>query len=873
MLNLNTLLSLIFQCKKTGAGKLGNGRIYVKLMSIISDRENEEISAELDILRKFGSFTTDPTAYSRIDKFLNRYIKTGKNYPFQLFKFQKFEDNYSNNLNYIAKTKTLCNEILDERKIQQFTYTLLEIIRQDSNVDALICGNRKISKTELLGSYAHPKRVCIEALLLGALYFVHKYSFEGKTLQLLDHPDRLRFSVVRYWNERSLALESSINLTESLAENTKRKYAVDEFATSPKRRYKLEMYCEKELITNLSQCGNVFIYGGGGSGKSTLMFDELNCDKSVNFIFPLYKYKAEFHENPQPESCWILVQILLKYFYQYEYLTYENTAACEGENEVLQRLTELNELLKSPPADNSPKYTLLLDGLNELAAELQIQLISELEYIVDKWINIRIVITGRTIPNYSVFDDFKHIEVCGVTDDELNEILAENGCNACNLRLTEVLKAPLFLNLYTDSDNRNLRTQGELLDSYIMNIQSRLPEESLVRFAVQYALPFAAKMMTDSFSYEIDRGSLAEAMDRAFEFYLLNERVFQNYIAPKEYRKKSLLESRENVDIVELLTDNVGFLTASKTEPQKLHFTHQYFRDYFAAKHIVNLGDALWTSYEYDHAEERTELFKKYGLDMMWFYDEDDIYRLIGEICGDYRNAPDDDFHYQRTVLDSILDMSKNISALHTAECVIKVMSLARGNVICGVDFSGQDLYFRIPDGVKFSLNGEYPCCFCYSWIFFLGISDITATAFTSDDRYRITAFENGYVAMWGCTDNRLVWEKTLSEFVEEGREFEYAIFSGDETAVSLISCNSVVNLDVVTGKIISSKNQKGYTVIEEFYDCSEKFTVSETQINYKLKREIFSQMNHFKDCDFSNAEFFDDEGQELLGLMGAVVD
>lgn len=506
-----------FQCMKTGAGKLGNGRIYVKLMCIISDRENEDVSAELDILRKFGSFTADPTAYSRIDKFLNRYIKTEKNYPFQLFKFQKFEDNYSNNLNYIAKMKTFCDEVLDERKIQQFNYTLLEIICQDSNVETLIYGNRKISKTELLGSYAHPKRVCIEALLLGTLHFVHKYSLESKTLQLLDLPDRLRFSVVRYRNVQSLVLESPTNLVESLAENAKRKYAVDEFAASPKRRYKLEMYCENNPITDLSQCGNVFIYGGGGSGKSTLLFDELNCDKSVNFIFQLHKYKAEFHENLQSESCWILVQILLKYFYQYEYLTYENAAACEGENEVLQRLTELNELLKSPPADNSPKYTLLLDGLNELSTELQIQLISELEYIANKWINIRIIITGRTIPNYSAFDDFKHVEVCGVTDDELNNILSEKCCNSYNLELLKVLKAPLFLNIYTNSDNSELNTQGELLDSYIMNIQSRLPEESLVRFAVQYALPFAAKMMTDSFCYEIDRGSLAEAMNKATE--------------------------------------------------------------------------------------------------------------------------------------------------------------------------------------------------------------------------------------------------------------------------------------------------------------------------------------------------------------------
>lgn len=790
MLNLNTLLSLIFQCKKTGSGKLGNGRIYVKLMQIIADREIETVSAEVGILRKFGCFTADPTAYTRMDKFLNRCIKTGKNYPFQLFKFEKYEKNYRTDLKYITKMKAFCDEVLDEKKIQQLVYTLLEIIHQDSSVETIIYGTQCVSKNEIFGSYAHPKIICLEALLLGLMYYVHKYSSEGKTLSLLEIPDRLRFTVVRYKNISSFELDKPVELAYCLSENAVKAYATEDNISVLKRTYKLEMYCENELIMELPKWGNIFIYGMGGAGKSTLLLKEINRSNSVNFYFPLYKFKAEYHYNFQSESCWILIQILLKYFYQYEYLTYENAAACEGEKEVLQCLTELNNLLKSTPVDNIPKYTLLLDGLNELPTESQIQLISELEYILNNWENIRIIVTGRTILNYSIFDEFRHVEVCGITDSQRNDALAEFEDISTNSRLINLLKTPLFLNMYLDSDNSELNTQGEILDSYIMNIQSRLPEDSLVRFAVQYALPFAAKMMTDSFGYEIDRGDLVEAMESAVELFLLNERVYQNYIAPKKYRKKSLLESSENVDIVELLTDNVCFLTASKHEPQKLHFTHQYFRDYFAAKHIINLGEALSVSYEYKHTDERTELFKKYELDMMWFYDEDDIYRLIGEISGDYKNAPSTNFIYQRTVLDSILDMSKYISTLHTVECIIKVMSLVRGNVLCGVDFSDQQIYLKLPGGIRFSMDGQNPCSFRNSWIFFIEISSITAAAITSNGRYRLTAFENGYVTMWDCINNQLIWDKSFSEFVEEGRDFEYAIFSDNESIITLVSCN-----------------------------------------------------------------------------------
>ncbi len=786
-LSLNVLLTLIIQSKITGKGKTGNGRLLIQLLQTVVDSSGNEKTAERNILSRFNNEQVKANAYHKIDMLIKRFLPDGRYYPYEKITFAEFEKSIGNSAKckeYNFKMKAVCDEIIDNFKIEPLVYTLLEIIRQDDSIRDILYGNSYIPKEQLFGNSAHPKQICFEALLIGLIYHTHKNPVEENTqnICLLKLPKKRVFRVVRFNNDSSLDLDLPLKLEDSLRENAT-VYEVSEM------KYRFEIRCGNTIMSELPDIGNIFLYGTGGAGKTTLLLNQLNSDNSVNLYFSLYKYKREIHENLQSESCWILLQILLKYHYQYEYQTYEMLIANEGENAVLQQLAELKGLLKITPIDGLTKYTLLLDGINELPSESQEQLVEELNYIVSEWKNIRIIITGRTVPRYAVFDDFQQLEICGVSDIERDSALSEFADISENTRLLELLKIPLFLNMYLESGGAELNTRGEILDSYVMNIQSRLPQDSAVRFAVQYALPFAAKMMTDGFSYEIDRGDLSEAIDSAIDFYLENERVYQNYIAPKKFRKKNLLESIGDIDFTELLIENICFLSVSSQEPHKLCFTHQYFRDYFAAKHILNLAEALSVSYEYKHTDERTELFRKYELDMIWFYDEDDIYRLIGEISGDYKNAPCEDFIYHRTVLDSILDMSKNTMSLHTAECVMKSMSLVRGGILCGVDFSDQNLPIHIPFNVKFSLNGQYPCRFRYCWVFSLSLQDI-----------------------------------------------------------------------------------KESDLIDEFFECTGKYLSNRTDLDNNLKFEIFSQLPHFRNCDFTGAEFFDDEGEKLLRVMGAVI-
>lgn len=707
-LGVRTLLGAIFEAKKMGKGRIGRGKIYAELMKIITDSTD-------DISSLFGGNT---------DRFLLRLLRGETDYPYLLFRFDKFEKsigNYPLYQNYIFKMTKFCNMILDENKIEQLAYTLLEIIRQDDSITGILYGSEFISKDKLFGSYAHPKRICIEALLLGSLYHVHKNPAESENIGLLDLPEKSAFHFIKFHDENSLDLEIQLDLIENIHENAKRQ-------KSAEMKYKLELRNRNEILTEIPESKNVFFYGVGGAGKSTLLLNQIGNENTINLYFPLYQYKKEIHENIQSESCWILLQILLKYHYQYEYQTYETLIANEGENVVLQQMNELDRQLKNNPDNWKPRYVLLLDGLNEMSSELQEDFADELSCIVNDWKNIRIIITGRNVPEYDDFKNFCQIEVCGITDSERDAALPNFSDILGNTQLMEILKIPMFLNMYLESQetNKTLNTRGEILDSYIM--QQSFQNNSIMRFILKYALPFAAKRMfgwnyiipLPIFSYDISRADLLAAIDEAIDFYLMNERIYQNYIAPQKINKKQIIRFRRNSDMVEAILEQLCFMQLS-SDTHRLIFSHQYYRDYFAAKHILNLIDAIDISYEND-PKKRAEMLNESRMTDEWYggyawYDMHDVYRLIGEICGDYKNIASDNFVYHRTSLDRLLDMVRDYETYRTSENIILTMSLVRNNIICGVDFSKMKLPLFMPSDVCFSNNGHDPSYFCKSTI------------------------------------------------------------------------------------------------------------------------------------------------------------
>lgn len=844
------LLGAIFEAKITGKGRSGRGKIYVELMQIITDNST-------DISERFGG---------SIDRFLLRLLRGETDYPYSLFSFEKFEHSIGNHhsyQNYLLKMKKLCSTVLDANKIEQLVYTLLEIIRQDSSISTILYGSDYISKEKLFGSYAHPKRICIEALLLGLLYHVHKNPAESECIELLKVPEKLTFHVVRYKDENSLALEMPIDLIENIRENAKRQKSID-------MKYQLELKCSDIAIDTLPIDKNIFLYGTGGAGKTTLLMNQIGNENTGSFYFPLYQYRQEIHNNFQSESCWILLQILLKYHYQYEYQTYETLTANEGESAVLQQLMELDKLLKSTPINSQPGYTLLLDGLNEMSSELQRDFTEELEWICHNWRNVRIIITGRTVPVNELFADFKHIEVDGVTDSDLDNALSENGIILSDVKLMEILKNPLFLNMYLEGriNGKSFNTRGEILDSYIVNRNV----SPTVRFILQFALPFVGKYMLGGCSYyEITRADVLSSIDRIIELYINNDYIYQNFIAPKNINKKDLLESRRNTDWVELIINNTGLMETSVSEPHKLHFVHQYFRDYFGAKHILNAIEAFKAVGNVISKKDRTALSWIFELSGIWFNtdDKNEGYRLLGEICGDYLNENCKNSIYNWTLLDDLLNLRRNFAITRCVENVINTMKISRNKAIGGVDFS-KLMISLLPTDCRY-----IECNFSESKICWIPLFDFeyNYTYAVRDDVMIIIFVSYADIAVWNIKENELIADYNVSDYMRGKEPFYYAEFSSDGKYVTFQSSLTMVTLEISTGRIIRYNNDFTEQEYEDFHDRYLSTKDDLPDLDDDFLSDVVVQLDRFRECDFTGVKFMDNEYKVILGKMGVITD
>ncbi len=110
---------------------------------------------------------------------------------------------------------------------------------------------------------------------------VTKNSAESKKIELLNTPDRLKFHIVRFNDEKSLNLEIPLDLIENIHANAKRHKLTD-------MKYQLEFQHENEIITEIPDSINVFLYGAGGAGKSTLLRNYIRNENTVNFYFSLH---------------------------------------------------------------------------------------------------------------------------------------------------------------------------------------------------------------------------------------------------------------------------------------------------------------------------------------------------------------------------------------------------------------------------------------------------------------------------------------------------------------------------------------------------------------------------------------------------------
>lgn len=435
----------------------------------------------------------------------------------------------------------------------------------------------------------------------------------------------------------------------------------------------------------------VFLYGDGGMGKSTALYDYMRETASVT---PIYIELSQYRFIDR-DSSFVFKKIFEDICNKFI------DAAGFVEKERLSRIEDiLMESLKVPDSnDPRPQYVLLLDGYNEISREDRGGFDVEIARIIDTWKNCRIVITGRNLPTdyegkeIPTYEHFTRFEFIGISEDERRSLIETNYPDRTDRiqkdeRLWEVLRIPMFMGMFLQLNidtSAVVHTRGEILDQFITKTEKDAAEEiakrqtgnaenaALRRFIVCFSLTFAANAMDADRLFSLDKNTLSSYIQSGNLLYLV-QRVGANKVSVYDcvtsntitkggigfdddrfdFRQMKIqkqnptdisIEELERLamadmfsidSILHILSVEAGYFY--RTTNGAYEFTHQYFRDYFAAKHIQNILITAQTLDNYGLSrDEQLQFTKDYGLDYTW---SDDVCILLGEIIGDYKNEP-----------------------------------------------------------------------------------------------------------------------------------------------------------------------------------------------------------------------------------------
>ena len=446
----------------------------------------------------------------------------------------------------------------------------------------------------------------------------------------------------------------------------------------------------KDVITPVDAIESdrlIFLYGDGGIGKSTSMYDYLQIGTSINIYIDLSTY---VYDREKFKKGFIIGTIIENICNNFADSTGYDKDSYDFPRALIDSFSSCSSSI--------PEYTLILDGYNEISNEQKGYFDTEVEQLFNSWENVRFIITGRSVPtNISgeeekAYIPFRKFRFTGVTDEELLSVLKTEIPDRADkvlhdTRLLEVLHIPLFLGMYLNlqiDTVASIHTRGEILDQYIICTEKNVAEHiaegqndnknsaNRRMFLVCLSLPFVGNYMDKEKTFHVSDNELFEMITEGNLLYLVKKignnavSVYNSYLG-KKYSKESvgfdervfklskleLLESDSSLSLQliqkramqEVLTLNAAMFTLLNeagycylTDDNNIAFAHQYFRDYFAAKHIQNILEA---DQSMDSAglsrDEQLQFTKDYGLDYPW---SDEVCILLGEIIGDYKNEP-----------------------------------------------------------------------------------------------------------------------------------------------------------------------------------------------------------------------------------------
>lgn len=315
--------------------------------------------------------------------------------------------------------------------------------------------------------------------------------------------------------------------------------------------------------------GNYIVEAGGGYGKSTslkyLAKDFAGMDGDERKELAIYIPMAEFNfHKVQPG---ILFDYLKQYF----------------SNEVTEKA--LLEMIKTSAGE--VHYLFLLDGLNEVHNyETKGQTVLDLicNDILDLLTceNVNFIIStriGEILPK-KVRKFFKHLVLQPLSNEAVGKYLGLEDLKSIPGHIRKMLENPMLLGIFKAIYRRmpeqavKIENKYELFELHFAQDMDIHTHEvygdhllTVRRYALEKIIPFLA--------FQVEKDLLEDTQDKEKDLYPLLKEAYEQNSAPDNVSLELLLEVVLSLGILD----------------QKLRFTHELFRDYFAAKGFKQAGE------------------------------------------------------------------------------------------------------------------------------------------------------------------------------------------------------------------------------------------------------------------------------------------
>ncbi|UCH95024.1 MAG: SMEK domain-containing protein, partial [Candidatus Aminicenantes bacterium] len=464
-------------------------------------------------------------------------------------------------------------------------------------------------------------------------------------------------------------------------------------------------------------CEHAVIVGEGGMGKTVSLvrlwktyLDRIHSGSDDPI--PLFIALNEFNQCTITTGDFILSRIAKSYLDD------------ERLKNVLNKLFKARE--QKVDGIKVPSVVLLLDGFNEITVEKR-ELLLELNHLAEQCPGIQVVITSRyDMRGYFNWGHWNLVRLKELDEDKVEEYLQGKGMAVPGQeRLRGLLRNPMMLTLYAAScevqenqrDSRyccfkdTVESPGELLWNFIEAQVAKLPERVGLDEAQVIYYRFLLKFLLPGLGYEMEKAGLFAFTYAQFQENLdhLCRRYSQDDFLdtfPQFGKYEDMLPLGESADGQErrkraarqrdIFCSELHMLVE---EGQSLRFLHQNFRDFFAARHVLNEAEISVSK------GEIPPVFKERILDYF-------IRRLLGEIEGEHRCKPylvkDEGWKIdinKENLLYQVLDLCRGKFGEEVGFAVWNIVTIwkeVRGE-LSGADLSGLDLSGIPLNGIRYS--------------------------------------------------------------------------------------------------------------------------------------------------------------------------